>query len=178
MKLTAKTRFDLLDNLPKDFKVGIEIGVRFGYYSDEMLKRTNMKVYSVDPWERNSELHEPERAWADTRVLLDKYGDRSIMVRDYSYNVDMDFEDESVDFVYIDGLHTYEAVKFDIMLYWPKVKPGGVLAGHDYGPDWPGIVKTVDEFVEKHGLELNLTTDQPTMEIDEGQHSWFIVKPK
>jgi len=40
--------------------------------------------------------------------------------------------DESYDFVYLDGDHSYEGVKAEIPLYWEKVKRGGVLAGHDY----------------------------------------------
>lgn len=39
---------------------------------------------------------------------------------------------ESVDFVFVDADHTYEGVKKDIMSWWPKIKKGGVLAGHDY----------------------------------------------
>lgn len=46
------------------------------------------------------------------------------------------YEDKSLDFVFIDGLHTYEGVYADITAYLPKVKNGGVIAGHDYG--WPG----------------------------------------
>ena len=43
-----------------------------------------------------------------------------------------DFEDGSFDFVYIDGIHTYDGVKSDIINYLPKIKKGGVIGGHDY----------------------------------------------
>lgn len=46
------------------------------------------------------------------------------------------YEDKSLDFVFIDGLHTYEGVYADIEAYLPKVKDGGIICGHDYG--WPG----------------------------------------
>jgi predicted O-methyltransferase YrrM len=55
------------------------------------------------------------------------------------------FEDESLDVVFIDLTHTYESVKQDIELWLPKVKKGGILAGHDYENDWPEVVKAVDE---------------------------------
>lgn len=53
--------------------------------------------------------------------------------------------DGPVDFVYIDAAHDYESVKADIAAWWPKVKPGGILAGHDYCEAWPGVKKAVDE---------------------------------
>jgi hypothetical protein len=54
--------------------------------------------------------------------------------------------DQLVDIVYIDALHTYDAVKADIKAWWPKIKPGGFLAGHDYHAKWPGVIQAVDEF--------------------------------
>jgi hypothetical protein len=50
-----------------------------------------------------------------------------------------------VDFVYIDGLHTYEQVKTDIKNYLPKIKKGGFIGGHDYHPNWQGVVDAVNE---------------------------------
>jgi predicted O-methyltransferase YrrM len=54
-------------------------------------------------------------------------------------------KDELFDFIYIDGIHTYEQVKIDIENYQPLVKSGGVIGGHDYGPHWPTVNKAVDE---------------------------------
>jgi predicted O-methyltransferase YrrM len=50
-----------------------------------------------------------------------------------------------VDFIYIDGLHTYEQIKKDIYNYKQLIKPGGFIGGHDYHPNWSGIIKGVDE---------------------------------
>lgn len=56
------------------------------------------------------------------------------------------FEDGSLFFVFIDADHRYEPVAHDIALWKPKVKAGGILAGHDYVADeWPGVVQAVDE---------------------------------
>ena len=60
------------------------------------------------------------------------------------------FEDASIDFVYIDARHTYDAVMEDLEAWWPKVRPGGIVAGEDYMDaeevwrmtatcDWEGI---------------------------------------
>jgi hypothetical protein len=53
--------------------------------------------------------------------------------------------DESLDFCFIDASHDYDNVIADIHAWFPKVKQGGVIAGHDY-PDWEGVKKAVDEF--------------------------------
>jgi predicted O-methyltransferase YrrM len=57
------------------------------------------------------------------------------------------FEDDSLDAVFIDADHSYEAVKLDIQNWMPKVRKGGILAGHDYTYSWPGVVRAVDELL-------------------------------
>jgi len=42
------------------------------------------------------------------------------------------FADSTLDFVYVDGCHQYESVLQDMSIWWPKIRPGGILAGHDY----------------------------------------------
>ena len=58
------------------------------------------------------------------------------------------FEDKSLDFVFIDASHTYIDVKNDILAWKPKIKKGGILAGHDYSSGWPEVVKAVDELIK------------------------------
>ena len=58
------------------------------------------------------------------------------------------FEDKSLDFVFIDASHEYEDVKNDIVSWLPKIKHGGILAGHDYWSDpdsWPSVRKAVND---------------------------------
>ena len=64
------------------------------------------------------------------------------------------FKDESLDSVFIDADHSYEAVKMDIQNWMPKVCKGGILAGHDYTSAWPGVIKAVNEiFPEAQKIE-------------------------
>ena len=86
-------------------------------------------------------------------------------IREYSNDAISDIS-ENRDFVYIDGHHEYEFVKDDIANYYPLGKEGGILAGHDYCESWPGVVRAVDEFSQKHGLQA-----QRAMFGD-----WFIIK--
>jgi hypothetical protein len=55
-----------------------------------------------------------------------------------------------VDFLFIDANHTYEFVRNDIQMWLPKMKPGSVMAGHDYNMSHPGVIQAVNEmFVEE-----------------------------
>jgi hypothetical protein len=63
------------------------------------------------------------------------------------------FDDGSVDVVFVDGGHSYEVVKADILAWLPKVKKGGILAGHDFNA-WQGVNKAVTEiFGTPHKVE-------------------------
>lgn len=159
----------------------VEVGVREGHYSKFILDNTKVKkLYAVDPWEYNPELANPEQAYAQCRDFLSPHGLRAEMVKGYGPEVCSKFENESLDFVYIDGMHVYDSVKRDIEGWYPKIKTGGIIAGHDYhSGDWPGVVQAVDEFISKHNLELNITgIDSPdyNIEHDGWKPSWWFIK--
>lgn len=71
------------------------------------------------------------------------------------------YDDASVDFVFLDADHSYEAVAADIAAWWPKVKSGGVLAGHDFAASWPGVQRAVREAFPAFGVS---------------RFSWFVTK--
>ena len=64
-----------------------------------------------------------------------------------------------VDMVFVDGGHLYEDVVLDLRLWWPKIRSGGIMAGHDYNVRWWGVVKAVNEFASAKNLSLNLGMD-------------------
>jgi hypothetical protein len=67
------------------------------------------------------------------------------------------FEDGTLDFVFLDADHGYEAVRRDLQCWFPKVKRRGVLGGHDYiHPDFPGVRQAVDEFFAQEELPLQV----------------------
>ena len=67
-------------------------------------------------------------------------------IRKTSDDVVSEIIDNSVACVYVDGFHSYEQCKKDIINYWPKIKEGGFMCGHDYGnEDTPGVTKAVQE---------------------------------
>jgi predicted O-methyltransferase YrrM len=62
-----------------------------------------------------------------------------------------DFPDNCADVIFIDGSHEYEDVKADIKAYWEKLGIGGRFIFHDYIPEFPGVIKAIDEFVKEIG---------------------------
>jgi predicted O-methyltransferase YrrM len=60
---------------------------------------------------------------------------------------------ESADFVFLDAAHDYQSVLSDIAAWWPRVRPGGTLAGHDYADTaWPGVTQAVHDFFGRSDL--------------------------
>ena len=120
----------------------------------------NIDFYCVDTWEGSIE----HKNNTEISMLYDIFLNNMKPVESYYTPLKMKsldavsrFGDHSLDFVFIDGSHEYEDVKEDIKAWLPKVKPGGILAGHDYyikGTDWfPGVKRAVNE--ELSGFETS-----------------------
>ena len=77
------------------------------------------------------------------------------LIKGYSLDVVNNYENESINFCFIDGSHEYEDVKKDIIAWLPKIKKGGILAGHDYDVAWSGVIKAVDELLGKENVKIN-----------------------
>jgi len=75
------------------------------------------------------------------------------LIKGYSLDVVNNYDDGSIDFCFIDASHEYEDVKADLLAWLPKVKSGGILAGHDYDVAWQGVIKAVDEVIGKENIK-------------------------
>lgn len=130
--------------------VGCEIGVSWGENAKEMLDGLDiMKLYLVDPlWKVPSELKKAERTLAE-------YLDKIVWIGKESQIVtSVEIPTLSLDFVYIDGDHHYWPFMRDLIMYWRKVKIGGLFAGHDFrlATDVP---KAVLKFCRETGLQFH-----------------------
>lgn len=70
-------------------------------------------------------------------------------IKSISWEASRLYKDESLDFVFIDAAHDYDSVRKDISAWFPKVKTGGTIAGHDYKTSKHGVKRAVDEFFGK-----------------------------
>lgn len=151
--------------------VAVEVGVWRGEYSARIVEHLQpQKFYGVDPYVQYNDFPDPDDF--ANQSALDQLHDRTIqlyhrlgatLLRTTSVDAAGQFEDGSLDFVYLDGDHTYAGVSADIAAWWPKVKPGGILSGHDYCNVNPsknfGVIPAVDELVAKHNLQLGVTSE-------------------
>jgi predicted O-methyltransferase YrrM len=116
-----------------DYKIGAEIGVAQGYYSEELCKANpSMKLFSIDPWKayKGTGQRKASRFYKDAVERLEPYN--CVIMRDFSMNAVKAFDDGELDFVYIDGNHDFKNVACDICEWSKVVRPGGIIAGHDF----------------------------------------------
>lgn len=166
---------------------GVEVGVLYGNYSAYLLRTwKGRRLYSVDPWAHfadsgyidiNNHSNEKfEEIHARAVEQLAPFGDRSRIVREPSPEAAAQFRDGQFDFVFIDAQHQYLGAKKDLEAWWPKVRPGGILAGHDYLdgllPEGDfGVKSAVDEFARQRGLRVRASHEPKFI-------SFFIVRPR
>jgi hypothetical protein len=170
---------------------GVEIGVKAGKYSDELLSNWHgAQLISIDPWmeaewdeyvdRSNVAQGEHERYYQMTRERLAPYGERSSIWRMTSLEGAERVEPHSLDFAYIDARHDYESVKEDLAAWCDKVRPGGILAGHDYvdGDFEEGefyVKSAVDEFFGERGIPVHGTEGPSAVE---SFPTWIVVVPE
>jgi predicted O-methyltransferase YrrM len=94
------------------------------------------------------------------KILQAKYKDYITSERYCTHHADANeyvknISDQSIDVVYIDGCHEYDSVKRNIALYYPKIRSGGFLCGHDYFPNTKvltGVYRAVNEFLSENQI--------------------------
>lgn len=165
-----------IPELIKDMKnpVGVEIGTDQGWTTLYLLEqRDDLTLHGVDPytsftdWD-NSVITQANRDESYEKLLakLSFYKDRYTHHRITSDDAAELFEDESLDFVFIDGLHTFEQVTKDMKNYYPKVKKGGLFCGHDFN-----VIPAVNMAVNKFCQDIDRTEISTT-----NQDVWYWYK--
>jgi len=155
---------DFIHSQKKTGLVGVEVGVSIAQNAENILKKLDIKMlYLVDSYDTKiNEQYEQNMITAFKRVK--KYNDRTKFIIADSVAASSKIPDQ-VDFVYIDGNHSYEGVTRDIQAYYPLVKNGGVVGGHDFYGSFFGVVTAVLDWTKKNHLKLY------TKNFD-----WWVVK--
>lgn len=133
---------------------GAEIGVGTARHAVQMLNAIpDLHLLCVDPWMRYGRCSQricDKRYDASVRRLQNRNAE---IMRMTSLEASQKVKDRSLDFVYIDGDHRFDAVMLDIILWAPKVRRGGVVAGHDYYHFFQaGVVDAVRAYTRAHGI--------------------------
>jgi hypothetical protein len=140
--------------LTNGYRYGAEIGVSTGRFTTFLcMLLPDMRMIAVDPWVPQPD-NEGKETWtqgwnheksykAFKAKVEASFPSRVQIIRDFSVNAAKLVADGRLDFVFIDADHSYEACKADIEAWTPKLRRGGLLAGHDY--QWPTVARAVNE---------------------------------
>ena len=166
-----------------------EIGVAEGAFSERILKYSRpKKLHLIDCWQhqnRKDYLRDgnnvPEELQQERFLLVAEKFSNEVsegkvnIHRAYSTEAAKKFGNAYFDWVYVDAMHTYDAVLSDLKTYYPLVREDGFIAGHDYAnhpgalADGFGVIEAVNKFVKETGSYLLLLTE-------DGYPSYIIAK--
>ena len=169
------------------FKLGVEVGVEGGLYSDALLScNPGLCLYGVDVWTAYEDYRQHvtkeiyEGFYENVLKIQVKHGlNRFRLLKMWSMDAIREFLPNSLDFVYIDGNHNFDFVMQDIIEWSKRVKPGGIVAGHDFTRrnlhgEGCAVVPAVQTYVACHGIKRWYLTESTRYEQ---LPSFFWVKP-
>lgn len=161
--------------------IGAEIGVGRGEYSKILLNTwKGKKLYLIDIWKHqdfgyydvfNVSDEQHEQHYKLMLQNVKEFSGRYEIIRKFSVSAAKMFDNDSLDFIYLDANHNYNAVMEDLNAWYPKVKSGGILSGHDFldtgGLDF-GVKSAVTEFITNKQVKLFI--------INEPWPTWYFEK--
>ena len=164
----------VLDQFPSS-GIWVELGSWTGrsaaYCVVELLNREKLgEFYCVDSWKGEAAIaYDP-----DTVQDLKKIFKQNVkpvvkhinMLNMISWNAAKRFDDNSVDFCYVDAGHSYEAVTKDLEAWWPKIRPGSMFGGDDYTKGYPGVQQAVWDFFGPRDIKVR-----------RAGRCWLVTKP-
>jgi hypothetical protein len=153
----------VIELLPQN-SVWVELGAWTGrsasYCVVELINKNKFfKFYCVDDWTGGIDLKETNIAKENSVKTLflkniEPIKSNITVIDSLSWDAAINFEDESVDFCYVDAGHTYECVANDLASWWPKIKKDAYFGGDDFTNDFPGVIKAVTEFFENKKINV------------------------
>lgn len=175
------------------FKTGAEIGVYKGKFCEKFCLQ-GINMYAIDDWSSHDG-EDPERQeylYNYSKKVLARAGN-STVIRKTSIEAVKDFEPNSLDFVYIDADHHFGGIAHDLEQWYKRVKPGGIVSGHDYSYTGDNaraqrqyyrscqVGFVVNAFVEAFGIENFFTFGRSKpIELESKNDrylSWMFFKP-
>lgn len=185
------TRDDLASLFAElNFNLGVELGTEAGLYAEVLCKANpNLQLFCVDAWTAYKGYRDhvtQSKLDGIYRQAFDRLHPyhQCKLVRGFSLQMVDEFEDESLDFVYIDANHEYRQVVDDISVWQKKVRKGGIVAGHDYikrkNKEYlMHVVEAVTGYVSAYQIKPYFVLgrkDAPEGEARDHTRSWMWVK--
>lgn len=173
------------------YKVGAEIGVYKGGFTEKFCQ-AGLKMYAIDPWMAYSGAGRPSKLQERQDYIYEEEAKKRLapydctLIRATSMDALKEFKDGSLDFVYIDGDHTFRYIAEDLFEWSKKVRSGGVVSGHDYyyfGPSkgtglWCQVGPVVDAYVKAFEITTLHTfgRNRKSPDKDDRYLSWMFTK--
>lgn len=153
---------------------GVEVGVHRGEFAAQILADwPGTKLWLVDNYQETHANWSMDRPadLAAAKLRLAPHADRIEWLIQDSASALATLPAASLVLGYIDACHHYESVVADLGALWPKIIPGGLLAGHDFCTSLPGVVQAVSEFAAREQVQVFLTREWHQW------WSWYCFKP-
>ena len=200
-----RKREDLAKILQEEggFYVGVELGVQRGHFADKMLSTwLDAKRYVlVDAWRELESYHDvanvnnqkQDENYRATLKRMQKHKDRGVSVdvcRDLTTRCVQDYQNSEFDYIYVDARHDFKGVYLDMSEWWPKLRKGGIMCGHDFveqfevgAQNWTinydgtsdktgTVVKgAVEKFARQHRLPISVSYREHNW------NTWCLRKP-
>lgn len=179
---------------------GAEVGVDHAGFAAHIMRNwrqgSGSHYYLVDLYSENPKVNdkgrnqeEQNKAFLTAQENVKEFGQRAVFMRQHSREAPKKFPDNHLDFVYVDAMHTYDDCLKDIIKWYPKVRPGGVVAGDDYANadedwyfnkwhmklDW-GVKAAVHDFFRCLNIPV-FTTYYDDARTGYGYPCWYVIKP-
>ena len=162
----------IVDKLPdtgfRFAELGVWKGRSLSYFTVESINKNKKgTIYAIDHWlgsiehlcpdsntilESNLE-DSPEGLYEKFLNNINPIKELITIIRKPSLDAARIIEDKSLDAIFIDASHEYKDVLLDLKAWVPKIKEGGIIAGHDW--DWPGVQRAVKEFAAQNNRVAN-----------------------
>eukprot|EP00747_Dinoflagellata_sp_TGD_P047312 gnl/TRDRNA2_/TRDRNA2_144931_c1_seq1.p1 gnl/TRDRNA2_/TRDRNA2_144931_c1~~gnl/TRDRNA2_/TRDRNA2_144931_c1_seq1.p1 ORF type:complete len:210 (+),score=32.46 gnl/TRDRNA2_/TRDRNA2_144931_c1_seq1:58-687(+) len=130
----------------------VEVGVNTGPFAEALLDAVpNLNWLGVDPYDpggaySGGNLADNSFRYTKAVMRIMRFGSRASIMRMFSSEAASWIQDGSLDLVWIDGDHTYDGAYADLVSFAPKMRPGGIIAGHDYGLAFTGVIWAAHDF--------------------------------
>ncbi len=165
----------VFDRMPENcqwVELGSWTGKSAAYCAVELINRNKFgRFVTVDSWSGGVELQ--DHGLIKNKSIKDVFleniapiADKVEPIQSISWDAAHLFDNDSLDFCYVDAGHTYDDVMKDLVAWWPKIKPGAYFGGDDYTKGYLGLMTAVQEFFNSKKIKVKKIG-----------RCWFIKKP-